>query len=112
MTALEILLITLGFTVILFYWVWIFSIRVNNFSVIDAAWSFAFLIHALIFCTLGTGYSIRKLLFLGVMGVWSFRLGAFLAKRIKSHHPHEDTRYLKLREEYGKNYKKRFLYLI
>lgn len=110
MSILEIFAITLGLTSVLFYWVWIFSIRVNNFSVIDAAWSFAFFLHSIIFYNLGDGAPARKLLFLGIMGLWSFRLGAFLTKRIKDHHPQEDTRYKKLREEYGSNYQNRFLY--
>jgi len=110
MPAFEIFAVTLGLTLVLFYWVWIFAIRVNNFSVIDVAWSFAFFIHALLFFNLGSGAIMRKLLFLSMMGLWSLRLGMFLTKRIKSHHPQEDTRYSKLREEYGSDYENRFLY--
>ncbi len=110
MPVLEIFAVTIGLTFVLFYWVWIFAIRVKNFSVIDAAWSFAFFLHAIAFYILCSGDSVRKLLFLAIMGLWSLRLGIFLTKRIKSHHPQEDTRYMKLREEYGADYEQRFLY--
>lgn len=110
MPTFEIFAITLGLTLVLFYWVWIFAMRVNNFSVIDAAWSFAFFVHAIVFYNLSSGATFRKLLFLGVIGLWSLRLGFYLTKRIKSHHPLEDTRYIKLREDYGDNYENRFLY--
>ena len=44
-----------------------------------------------------------------MLGIWSLRLGTFLALRIASHHPVEDTRYQGLRNGYGKQYKKQFL---
>ena len=110
MSVLEIFLITLGFTVVLIYWVWIYAIRIKNFSIIDAAWSAGFLVHVLIFLSLGGGFLQRKVMFFLMMGLWSFRLAYYLTKRISSHHPEEDTRYIQLRAEYGANYEKRFLY--
>jgi steroid 5-alpha reductase family enzyme len=109
-TILEVFLITLSFTIILFYWVWILAIRIKNFSVVDAAWALAFFVHSLIFYSLMTGFQKRRTLLLFLMSVWSLRLGFFLAKRTKSHHPKEDTRYLKLREKYGADYEKKFLF--
>lgn len=110
MPLIEILLLTAALTIVLFYWVWVYSVKIENFGVIDAAWAGCFTIHALIFFNLSGGSLTRKLLFLMIFALWSLRLSFFLAKRIKSHHPQEDTRYRKLREEYGAAYKKRFLY--
>ncbi|MGZ3691361.1 MAG: DUF1295 domain-containing protein [Pseudobdellovibrio sp.] len=110
MSILEIFFITLGFTIIMIYWVWIYAIRIKNFSIIDAAWSGGFLVHALLFNSLSGGHSLRKLLFFSMIALWSVRLCYFLSKRIAGHHPQEDTRYAQLRTEYGKDYEKRFLY--
>ncbi len=110
MSTLEIFFITLGFTIIMIYWVWIYAIRIKNFSIIDGAWAGGFLVHALLFYSLSAGHSSRKILFFLMIGLWSARLSYFLTKRIASHHPKEDTRYEQLRAEYGTNYEKRFLY--
>jgi steroid 5-alpha reductase family enzyme len=108
-TILEVFLITLSFTIILFYWVWILAIRIKNFSIVDAAWAFAFFLHALIFYSILTGFQKRRTLLLFLMSVWSLRLGFFLAKRTKAHHPKEDSRYIKLREKFGADFEKKFL---
>lgn len=87
---------------------WVFAKKVNNFSIIDATWSFSFLIQGLLFSLLSSGDPERKTLALAMLGLWSLRLGYFLTKRIYNHHPHIDSRYLKLQEEYGANYLFRF----
>ena len=109
MSVLEIFLLTLGFTLILFYRLWVYAIKINNFSIVDVAWSAGFAIQAVLFCFLSSGTTSRKLLLLAIVALWSIRLSYFLGKRIAGHHPKEDTRYAKLREDYGANYKKRFL---
>lgn len=103
-------MLTAGLTIVLFYWVWVYAVKIENFSIIDAAWAACFTVHGLIFYNFAWGYRPRRLLFLTIIALWSLRLTYFLAKRIKGHHPQEDTRYRKLRLEYGSNYKKRFLY--
>ena len=111
MTTIEIFSLTLTLTVLLMFTAWIWALKIENFGIVDAFWSFGFLIHALIFYFLTDGDITRKTLMLVMIGVWSFRLGCFLTVRIAGHHPAEDTRYTKLREEYGQYYKKRFLIL-
>ena len=108
MGVLEIFLATLVFTIVIMTLTWLFAVKIENFSIIDAVWSFCFLIHTLIFFFLEDGFLPRKILFLCMVGFWSFRLGAFLSKRISGHHPQEDSRYIQLRKEYGSNYKKKF----
>ena len=109
MSNLEIFLISLSFTFLLVYQVWIYAVKIENFSIIDAAWSSGFFIQALLFLSLAQGYLPRKLLFFAIITAWSLRLAYFLTMRIYRHHPKEDTRYLQLREQYGADYRKRFL---
>lgn len=110
MSVYEIFFLTMGFTVVAMYWVWIRSVKLENFGIVDAAWSAGFLLQAILFFYFGEGWFWRKLLFLLMVGSWSFRLAYYLSRRIYSHHPKEDTRYEQLRKEYGADYKKRFLY--
>ncbi len=108
MDTMTILLATLMLTVFMMGLTWWWAVKIENFGIIDAIWSFAFLIHAGIFYLFSDSDPTRKMVFFLMIGLWSFRLGYFLSRRIASHHPHEDTRYIKLRQEYGVDYKKRF----
>lgn len=105
----DIFLITLLLTLVIMFLTWCYAVRIENFSIVDAVWSFCFLVHAIIFYNLSDGLTLRKILLALMIGFWSFRLGFYLAKRIASHHPTEDTRYIKLRADYGDKYKFRFL---
>lgn len=109
MLTSHIFLITLVITLVIMFFTWVYAVKIENFSIVDAVWSFCFVVHAAVFDLFGEGYTNRKYLMLFMLGVWSCRLGFYLAKRIASHHPQEDTRYLKLRADYGTNYKLRFL---
>ncbi|MFS4460674.1 DUF1295 domain-containing protein [Bdellovibrio sp. HCB2-146] len=80
---------------------WYFSKRWNNYSVVDAVWSFSFALMAAFFASMSEGWMPRKILLVGVVFLWSIRLGVFLARRIYSHHPLEDERYKSLRADYG-----------
>ena len=99
--ALTITIIIMGFT-------WLFAVKINNYGIVDAVWSFCFLLHGLIFFSFTNGNHVRSLITLLILGLWSLRLGYFLTRRIYGHHPIEDTRYQHLRTDYGSNYKFRF----
>ncbi len=101
-------IIALGIILITMIITWFFAVKLNNFGIVDAVWSLSFLLQGIIFFILSESLLERKILILACLGLWSFRLGFYLTKRISSHHPHEDTRYIKLREEYGDNYLFRF----
>lgn len=101
--------ITLGITLLVMLLSWAWAVKVNNFGIVDAVWAFCFLLHALIFAFLSEGFLERKILLTLMLGLWSFRLGYYLTKRIYSHHPDEDTRYKHLRAEYGDKFKMRFM---
>ncbi len=105
------LIFLLSFTVILFLMasLWGIANKIKNYSIVDALWSYSFLIQAFIFYFFCQGYFLRKILFLSMIGIWSLRLGSFLTIRIFKHHPQVDSRYLALANEYGQNYKFRFL---
>lgn len=96
-------------TIVVMFISWLWAVRINNFAIVDAVWAFCFLLHALIFFVGSEGFLTRKILLLIMIGVWSFRLGFFLYRRIKGHHPVEDTRYQHLRFEYQDRFKSRFL---
>jgi steroid 5-alpha reductase family enzyme len=88
---------------------WFYAVKIDNFGIVDALWSYSFFIHAVIFLLVSGNLSIKNIIFASMIGLWSLRLGTFLTLRIASHHPVEDTRYQGLRSEYGKYYKMRFL---
>ena len=97
-------------TIIIMFICWLWAVKVENFAIIDAVWAFSFFVQGIIFYALSDGFTPRKALLLIMIALWSSRLGFFLARRIYSHHPAEDTRYIHLRKEYGNNFKIRFLY--
>lgn len=105
LTLFSIALIT---TTIIMCLTWLWAVRINNYGIVDAVWSFSFLIQGLIFFSFTNGNQVRSLITLLILGLWSLRLGYFLTKRIYGHHPVEDTRYQNLRLDYGNNYKFRF----
>ena len=100
------LLINLLFSCGLMTVVWALSIRINNYSIVDIAWAFAFGLMGILDFTQSSGPSAT--LFLVMLGVWSLRLGLFLFSRIQRHYPSEDNRYVQLRKEYGSHVRKRF----
>lgn len=109
MSISAIFLITLGFTILLVYRVWLYAVKIENFSIIDCAWSSGFAIQAILFLNFTEGYRPRKLLAFTMLALWSLRLAYYLTYRIVKHHPEEDTRYQNLRTQYGADYRKRFL---
>lgn len=109
MLTSQIFLIALVITVVILFLTWAYAVKIKNFGIVDAVWAFCFVIHAAIFDLFTEGYTNRKILFLSMLVIWSCRLGFYLAKRIASHHPKEDTRYVNLRADYKENFKLRFL---
>jgi len=97
------------FTVFIIFLTWIWSIKINNYSIIDAVWSYAFALHAAVFLSFAKPAGLRHVVLFSMLVLWSLRLGFFLTRRLSQHHPIEDTRYQKLRHDYGRNVKIRFL---
>ena len=89
---------------------WFFSRSKNNYSIVDAVWAFSFFVTSGFYALLGDGLLERRLLMLACIGIWSLRLGIFLSKRIASHHPTEDSRYVELRRGYGDHVERGFFW--
>lgn len=109
MLTSQIFLIALVITLVILFLTWAYAVKIKNFGIVDAVWAFCFVVHGIVFDLFTEGDEQRKLLFLLMLVIWSCRLGFYLAKRIASHHPKEDTRYINLRADYKENYKLRFL---
>lgn len=88
--------------------------RLNNFGIVDVVWSFGFtplVWIAFAIASLRT-YDAKlnahpewnwsaALTLACLVTAWSVRLGSHLFVRVRSHHPVEDVRYARLRQEWG-----------
>ncbi len=75
--------------------------RLDNYGIVDVAWSLGFAPLTWALALLSEGWLPRRLLFASMVTLWSLRLGLHLWARVAHHHPEEDARYRKLREEWG-----------
>lgn len=85
---------------VLFALTWLLSLKLNNFSFVDVTWSYSLAVIAPIYALLGGGLTPRKTMAVTMAVLWSLRLGTYLFFRVKGHHPHEDVRYVVLREKW------------
>ncbi len=83
--------------------------RLNNFSIVDLAWSFNFTPLAAAYALLGSGAPLRRLLVALAVALWSLRLTVHLARRIAALHPVEEGRYVELRRRWADDVDGRFL---
>lgn len=77
---------------------WWFGSKINNYSLVDAMWAFWIGLAGVIYAALGTGDFEKRIASGSIAAIWGFRLAYHLQKRIRFHHPEEDSRYRKLRE--------------
>ena len=107
MAALTLLAAALVFVVIEMTATWLVARKLRNNGIVDIVWSFGFgpLAVLALFVTPRLAVSshavIRWEAITTLVLIWSLRLGTHLLGRVRSHHPHEDVRYAKLREEWG-----------
>ena len=78
--------------------------RIDNYGIVDIAWSYAFAGLAAFYALAGAGWPVRRAILAGIVGLWSVRLGTHLLIRVSKHHPQEDTRYLQLRRDWAANF--------
>jgi steroid 5-alpha reductase family enzyme len=71
--------------------------RLDNFGIVDAAWAWQFTPLTVWYVIAFEGGALRQGVLLGMVALWSLRLGTHLARRIAHHHPEEDRRYAELR---------------
>jgi steroid 5-alpha reductase family enzyme len=104
MTALPLLLTALAALCVVFGLLYLVARWVDNYGIVDIAWSYAFGALAAFYALAGSGWPVRRAL-LGAMAIlWSARLGTHLAIRVIGHHPVEDGRYQQLRKDWQANF--------
>jgi steroid 5-alpha reductase family enzyme len=94
---LTLLLIALAVAVTYFAVTWAISVRIENYGLLDAAWSYGVAILAPIYALMGPGDPTRKWVATAIGVAWSLRLGTYILRRVIQHHPAEDVRYGTLR---------------
>lgn len=98
--------------VAMFAVVWWVARRIDNYSIVDVAWSYALTPLVLWYAYAGSGDGVRKAVAVGLGLFWSLRLGTYLLKRVAKHHPHEDVRYEVLREKWKGNLGSAFFWFL
>jgi steroid 5-alpha reductase family enzyme len=88
--------------------IWLISLRIKNFGIVDIAWSLAFAPLVVFFAICAPGFEARRWLIGAMVMLWSLRLGLHVAVRVIRAHPHEDPRYQEFREKWKKNLKLNF----
>lgn len=78
--------------------------RMDNYGIVDIAWSYAFGQVALLYAALAPGWPPRRALVATLVLLWSVRLGAYLHNRVMDHHPEEDGRYREMRARWSANF--------
>jgi len=101
MSTLSLLLLATGATGALFAVIYVFARRIDNYGVVDVAWSYAFGGLAAFYALAGDGWPVRRALLAAMVAVWSLRLGTHLLIRVAGHHPTEDSRYGQLRRDWS-----------
>jgi steroid 5-alpha reductase family enzyme len=81
--------------------------RIDNYSIVDIAWSYAFAALAAIYALLGGGWPVRRAMVAAMVTAWSLRLGTHLLVRIARKHPVEDGRYAQLRKDWAAGFTSR-----
>jgi len=93
---------------ILFAGTWAVSLKVNNFSFVDAMWALSLPVTMGLVAVMADGIEWRRWLAFGMAAVWGGRLGGYLFFRILRHHPDEDVRYQVLRKRWAGKLASRF----
>lgn len=89
----------------LFIIAYFFARRWNFYSLVDSVWPYCFSICALVGVYLNRGQSIEFVVLAVVIAIWGLRLGTHILTRLLKHFPHEDRRYVELKENNAKNLK-------
>ncbi len=84
--------------------VYLLARRIDNYGVVDVAWSYAFGAAALFYALAGPGWSVRRALIGAGVVCWSLRLGTHLLVRVARLHPEEDGRYRQLRIQWASGF--------
>ena len=96
------MLFFMGWAVIavMFARAWMWSVKVDNYSLVDAFWALGIGITAVLWLVLDGGGVAKHHVAAILIACWSLRLSSHLARRIRTAHPEEDARYGALRERW------------
>jgi steroid 5-alpha reductase family enzyme len=98
------LAVATGALAVVFSLVFVLARRIDNYGVVDIAWSYAFGALAAFYALAAPGWPVRRALIAAMVVTWSLRLGTHLAVRVARHHPKEDGRYEQLRQDWSANF--------
>lgn len=101
MPTVPLLLLALAAAMTSFAVLFFVARRINNYGIVDIAWSLGFAPVAVFYAGAAGGALTRRFAIAVMVGAWSVRLGGYLARRVLGHHPVEDGRYQQLRREWG-----------
>ena len=107
MSATLLVLNALGALCVAFAGLYAVARRMDNYGIVDIAWSYAFGLLAVYYALMGPGWPARRSLIAAMVAVWSLRLGTHLCIRVLGHHPVEDGRYQQLRRDWAANFSTR-----
>jgi steroid 5-alpha reductase family enzyme len=83
---------------VVFFISWLWAVRCNNYSLVDAVWAFGIGLISSLWLLMKGDFSLKCWIAMALIAAWSLRLGIHLERRVKRMHPNEDARYAKLRE--------------
>ena len=101
MSASTLFLIALAAAITGFSLVYSVARRIDNYGIVDIAWSAGFAPLALIYGLFAGGTLERRVVITSMAVLWSLRLGFYLGRRVLGHHPVEDGRYQQLRRDWS-----------
>lgn len=78
---------------------WFISVLIKNASIVDIVWGFGFAVNAIVLAMSVDADHTRQVLVAVLVGMWGFRLAAYLARRNLGHG--EDWRYKAMRKKKG-----------
>ena len=95
-------LLGIGLVIAVLYFgiTWAICVRIRNYGLLDAAWSYGVAILAPVYAVCGDGYFLRRWAATAIGMAWSLRLGTYILRRVLKHHPVEDARYETLRQKW------------
>lgn len=89
---------------LLFAGVYAIARRMDNYGIVDIAWSYSFGVLAVFLAFCADGWPQRRWVLTALVLVWSLRLGTHLYRRVMGHHPLEDRRYVEMRRLWGADF--------
>jgi steroid 5-alpha reductase family enzyme len=104
MSPLDLAVLALAGLCALFALLWLVCRRADNYGFVDAAWAYAFAAVAGFYAWYGPGWFLRRFAIAAMVVLWSVRLGTHLLRRLAAHHPVEDGRYVRLRQDWAGNF--------